>query len=93
MVDWIYECEIRDWVTDPIGQRKLGWVKVAVTHALSRKDPTTRCVECHGEVRLHRAGPDGVPAAHAEHRVGHPGCSLGHYFDGTKRAHPHALEY
>lgn len=65
-----------------------GWRTVSVTHALTRPEGVVRCLECHGAVRLHVAGPRGVPRAHAEHRVGHPGCSLGHYFNGLRSPHP-----
>lgn len=65
-----------------------GWDRIAVQVAFTRPDALVRCLECQGPVRLHRAGQSGVPRAHAEHRVGHPGCSLGHYFDGHKRIHP-----
>lgn len=65
-----------------------GWRKVSVVHALNRPERIVRCSECHGAVRLHKAGPNGVPRAHAEHRVGHTGCSLGHYFEGIRSPHP-----
>lgn len=65
-----------------------GWRTVSVTHALTRPERIVRCPECHGAVRLHMAGPNGVPRAHAEHRVGHPGCTLGHYFKGIRSPHP-----
>jgi predicted HNH restriction endonuclease len=29
--------------------------------------------------------------AHAEHRPGHAGCSIGHYFNGTQTPHPHQV--
>jgi hypothetical protein len=89
----IYECEVRRFQTDPAtGQRRLMWVKMRVPKAMQLgDDPETRCLECHGPVRLHRAGPNGVPAAHAEHRTKHSGCSLGFCFEGTKSLHPDAL--
>ncbi|PAJ85844.1 hypothetical protein DF011_05315 [Burkholderia ubonensis] len=65
-----------------------GWRTVSVIDALTRPDRIVRCQECHGAVRLHVAGPHGVPRAHAEHRIGHPGCSLGHYYNGTPSSHP-----
>jgi predicted HNH restriction endonuclease len=33
----------------------------------------------------------GIPRAHSEHREGHAGCSLGHYFEGIKSPHPHPV--
>ncbi|WP_374220514.1 HNH endonuclease [Ralstonia pickettii] len=74
-----YRCEL--WGTN-------GWRTVPVTYALARPEAIVRCRECHGSVRLHVAGPKGIPRAHAEHRIGHPGCSLGHYFNGTRTPHP-----
>lgn len=65
-----------------------GWSKIAVQLAISRPDALIRCQECYGPIQLHRAGPSGVPRAHAEHRVSHAGCSLGHNFDGRRRIHP-----
>jgi predicted HNH restriction endonuclease len=38
-----------------------------------------------------RAGRNNTTRAHAEHRPGHSGCSLGHYFDGTKTLHPQQI--
>lgn len=67
------------------------WRRVSVAFALARPSAVTRCIECHGAVRLHRAGPSGVPRSHAEHRERHPGCSLGHYFSGTRSTHPNQV--
>ncbi len=68
-----------------------GWRRVSVASALARPSALTRCIECHGAVRLHVAGPKGVPRAHAEHREGHEGCSLGHYFSGLRSSHPNPV--
>jgi predicted HNH restriction endonuclease len=38
-----------------------------------------------------RAGRNNTTRAHAEHRPGHSGCSLGHYFDGRKTPHPQQI--
>ena len=56
--------------------------------ALTYPDLVKRCTECYGSVRIHRAGPGGVPSSHAEHRIGHAGCSLAQGFDGRRRRHP-----
>ena len=48
-----------------------------------------RCPECHGQVRIVKAGR--AEAAHFEHYERHPGCSLGDGFDGTRRKHPKAM--
>lgn len=68
------------------------WILAPVVDLLDRTNPTVRCQECFGPVRLHRAGPGGVPRAHAEHRSGHSGCSLGHSFCGTRSLHPDAID-
>ncbi|MGY6272133.1 HNH endonuclease [Achromobacter denitrificans] len=65
-----------------------GWHVVSIIYALMRPDGIIRCRECHGAIQIHVAGPQGVPRMHAEHRIGHPGCSLGHYFNGTRTPHP-----
>lgn len=67
---------------------RTGWRRLTVASALAKPSALTRCIECHGAVRLHVAGPGGVPRAHAEHREGHEGCSLGHYFSGVRSPHP-----
>ena len=51
--------------------------------------PTLRCVECNGRVRAHNEANNGM-RAHFEHRVAHPGCSLGSKFNGKKTPHPDA---
>jgi hypothetical protein len=68
-----------------------GWRIVRVTYAIARPSALVRCAECKGRIRLHRPGPNGVPRAHMEHLVGHPGCSVGKYFDGTHTPHPDAV--
>jgi len=35
-----------------------------------------------------QAGRNNTTRAHAEHRPGHAGCSLGHYFNGVQTPHP-----
>ena len=68
------------------------WVVITLDDALSQFDPSRlkRCIECHGQVRAHRQGTNGM-AAHFEHMVRHDGCSLGNSFDGTKSLHRGAL--
>jgi uncharacterized protein with PIN domain len=84
MNDQIYECEVRKFVTQSDkGGRSLAWVVVPVEEALKLNDPIRRCKACHGRIRLHRAGPGGVPRAHAEHMIRNPGCPLGFCFDGV----------
>lgn len=79
----VYECEIR---------LNGEWKKVTVEEAREHGNVARRCFECYGPIVLMRAGPNGVPRAHAEHRPGHKGCSLGHYFDGTKAISPYRVE-
>ena len=65
------------------------WHRISIDEALtSYAERDLRCPECWGAVRPHRASVDGAMLAHFEHRIGHPGCSLGHNFDGTPRRHP-----
>lgn len=64
------------------------WTVVPVQNARTRPALVVRCLECHGPIVLMQAGRNNTTRAHAEHRPGHAGCSLGHYFDGTRRPHP-----
>lgn len=64
------------------------WRIVSVESLLAYPNVVRRCLECHGPVRLHQAGPDKKPRAHAEHYPRHNGCSLGHTFDGTRQPNP-----
>jgi len=54
-------------------------------------DRRMRCPECHGRVRPHKRGKNGE-AAHFEHAERSPGCTLGDWFDGTRRLHRKPLE-
>jgi hypothetical protein len=68
-----------------------GWAKLHVAIALDMPfKPALRCPECHGPVRAHKRGTNGM-RAHFEHLTLHEGCSLGSNFDGRKRPHPDAL--
>ncbi len=64
------------------------WRVVAVESLLSYPKIVRRCIECHGPVRLHKAGPGGKWPAHAENFPRHDGCSLGHTYDGNRRPNP-----
>lgn len=89
----IYECEIRQWHEDKTTRKRaLRWAVISVEEALQLGDVIRRCKESHGPIRLHRAGPGGVPRAHAEHQKRHPGCPLGDCFDGTFRLSPNPIE-
>ncbi|BAR47055.1 hypothetical protein Maq22A_c27745 [Methylobacterium aquaticum] len=69
------------------------WTSIDLSRALTMPSGRRmRCRECHGAVRAHKVGRDGM-RAHFEHLIGHPGCSIGHYFrDGTPQTrHPKAL--
>jgi hypothetical protein len=90
----IYECEVKKWVNDPTtGKRVREWIVMPVERALQLADVSIRCKKCHGGIRLHKAGPNGIPRAHAEHRQRHRGCPLGDCFDGEFRLSPTALEF
>jgi len=69
-----------------------GWRRVLVAEARMYNKLLVRCIECRGKVVLMKAGPNNTPRAHAEHRPGHPGCSLGHYFNGVRSPHPEPVE-
>lgn len=64
------------------------WTVVSVQTGIGRPGLKVRCVECHGPIVLMRAGRNNTTRAHAEHRPGHSGCSIGHYFDGKRTPHP-----
>lgn len=54
------------------------WISVTIDLALNLgRETVMRCIECHGALRPHRAGRDGVPSAHFEHLSRHKGCSKG----------------
>lgn len=92
--DRIYECEVKQWVNDPaFGTRVHKWVVMRVDKAMQLADVSVRCLKCHGRVQLHRAGPGGVPRAHAEHHTRHPGCPLGDCNDGEFRLSPTPVEF
>lgn len=68
------------------------WQAITLEQALRLdKGRLMRCPECHGRVKAHSAGRDGM-AAHFEHRENNPGCTLGYNFDGTQRVHRKAEE-
>jgi hypothetical protein len=93
MAIYVYEVEIKAFYNDPqSGERKRGWVRLSAEKARLREDDWKRCVECHARVKVMKAGPDGVPAAHPEHMQEFPGCSLSYTFDGTKRPNPDAID-
>lgn len=68
------------------------WQQILVSEARMHYKPLVRCIECHGAVVLMKAGPGGIPRAHAEHRPGHEGCSLGHYYKGVSFPHPYPIQ-
>jgi 5-methylcytosine-specific restriction endonuclease McrA len=68
------------------------WEVVSVQTARTRPALVVRCLECHGPIVLMQAGRNNTTRAHAEHRPGHSGCSLGHYFDGIRTPHPQQVE-
>jgi hypothetical protein len=67
------------------------WRIVSVASLLAYPNIVRRCVECHGPVRLHKAGPSGKWQAHAENYPHHDGCSLGHTYDGNRRPNPNPV--
>lgn len=67
------------------------WTIVPVQTGINRPGLTVRCLECHGPIVLMRAGRNNTTRAHAEHRPGHVGCSLGVYFNGMRTWNPHSV--
>ena len=69
-----------------------GWQPITLDEAL-RLHPTRikRCPVCHGKVRAHQAGDNGM-VAHFEHFEVHAGCYLASDFDGNPRPHRKALK-
>ncbi|RVI86469.1 hypothetical protein CN190_14430 [Sinorhizobium meliloti] len=67
------------------------WTTISIEDAL-RLDAsrTKRCVECHGQVRAHGSGQNGM-RAHFEHFRRHEGCSKSDAFSGARSRHPKAL--
>ena len=81
-MDTNLQCEA--WIRDK-------WRVVSVESLLAHPKIVRRCIECHGPVRLHKAGPGGKWPAHAENYPRHDGCTLGHTFDGNKRPNPNPV--
>jgi hypothetical protein len=89
----VYEAEVKTYYDDPAtGQRMRGWVLMPVWKARQRRDADVRCKECHAPVKLMKAGPNNLPAAHAEHFKRFAGCSLSDIFSGTRYPSPDAIE-
>lgn len=66
------------------------WLTVSVEDVLEKwTDRRLRCIECHGAVKAHKAGPDDIPPAHFEHRDAHVGCSLCHVYKVGSPTSPH----
>jgi hypothetical protein len=64
------------------------WQAVGITAALDKyRGELMRCPECHGRVRVHKAGTTGQ-RAHFEHRTAHNGCSRSRTFSGHRAFHP-----
>jgi hypothetical protein len=91
--DNVYETEVETYVSDRVtGQWKRTWVLMPVWKAKQRRDVVSRCKECHASVKLMKAGPDGQPAAHAEHFRKFEGCSLSMAYEGQRSPNPDAIE-
>lgn len=68
------------------------WQIIPVEVARVRPGMVVRCLECHGPIVLMQAGRNNTTRAHAEHRPGHVGCSLGHYFNGVRKPSPQPVQ-
>jgi hypothetical protein len=79
----IDECEIK-----VEGQ----WQRIEIAAALAMDaGALMRCPECHGRVRVHKAGTTGQ-RAHFEHYTAHGGCSKSRTFSGHRSDHSDALQ-
>ena len=69
------------------------WSVINIEEAIARRgEVETRCVECHGPVRAHKAASDGSFRAHFEHVQRHDGCSRSRNFNGEQSRHPLAIQ-
>ncbi len=65
------------------------WKNTGIEDALPQRGKVhMRCVECHGEVKPHRAWKNGRNRAHFEHVQKHTGCSYSRHFIGVRTKHP-----
>jgi hypothetical protein len=63
------------------------WTVVPVSRLYGASSPDTRCMHCHGAVRVHKQKVEHGPRDHVEHRSRQDSehCKGGHYFNGTHR--------
>jgi hypothetical protein len=52
------------------------WIRMNVNVAIVRNVRHGRCIECHKRVKVHGRSRGGSQAAHIEHFVANPKCSL-----------------
>jgi hypothetical protein len=52
------------------------WIRMNVNVAIAQNKRRGRCIECHKPARVHRRSRSGSQAAHIEHLVANPKCSL-----------------
>ncbi len=62
------------------------WNEIDIHTALGYPELIKRCVECKGEVRIHKQG--GNTPAHAEHKKRYDNCSLSNWFNGVHKVNP-----
>ena len=67
------------------GKKLLDWVVVQVSSLESGVTKGTRCMHCHGAVRIHKQKVSHGPDDHVEHRSRQDSerCKGGIYFKGT----------
>jgi hypothetical protein len=75
----MYNCETRLLFMED-GVKVSRWTVRSVEKV--SKDAATRCMHCHGAVRIHQQQVDHGPADHVEHleREDSENCLGGHYF-------------
>jgi hypothetical protein len=90
--DLMYECERRTQFVDRTcptdrSKRVSGWVVAAVVDIPETAVKDTRCMHCHGAVKVYRQhGPSGYKD-HVEHKThtDSENCKGGFYFKGEHR--------
>jgi hypothetical protein len=89
-----YKCEVKVPRKDPGSRRTtFRWHEKTVTFARSAREKgwRYRCAHCKGPIRLHKAGSDRHPRAHAEHLPAFEGCPRSYLWTGKRKRHPNPI--
>jgi len=91
--DMMLTCQrkTRSRKNDPKGWE---WVEVAAASLPEGKQQETRCVYCHGPVRVYKQRGPRDPQDHAEHHLNQDSenCRGVHYFNGKHKMSLQSLE-